>query len=268
MEAEKPPSAKDIALSILDWHAEAGVNDAIGATPRNAYEAPARPRPQPAPTPAPKPAPQAMQAAPSADEAARQAAEMAASVTSLEELRAAMEAFDGCALKASARQLVFADGQAGADLMVVGEGPGKDEDRIGKPFVGRSGQLLDKMLAAIHRDRAENVYISNILPWRPPGNRAPTTAEIAICLPFIERHIELAKPRCIALCGGVAAQALLRVSTGIMRLRGVWRDYQTPGGVMLPALPTFHPAFLLRQPAQKSAAWRDLLAIEERLRVG
>ncbi len=184
----------------------------------------------------------------------------------LAELEAAIAGFDGCALKATATRLVFADGNPKARLMLVGEAPGADEDRQGKPFVGVSGQLLDRMLAWIGLDRSK-VYISNILPWRPPGNRSPTSAEIAICLPFIERHIELVDPSVLVLLGGTSAKALLATGEGIMKLRGRWLEYASPG---LPrpvaAMATFHPAYLLRSPGYKREAWRDFLVIKNKLK--
>ena len=152
----------------------------------------------------------------------------------------------------------------GAPLLVIGEAPGKDEDLIGKPFVGRAGQLLDRMLAAIGRSRKENVLISNVIYWRPPGNRTPAQAEIAVCKPFVERLIDLTAPKAIMLAGGVPTQALLGAS-GIMRARGLWRDIDLPSGRSFPALPVFHPAFLLRQPAHKRLAWRDLQSLAARL---
>ena len=188
-----------------------------------------------------------------------------AAATTIAELRRALEVFDGCALKETASNLVFADGAAGAPLMLIGEAPGREEDRDGLPFVGASGKLLDRMLAAIGRTR-ENTYISNILFWRPPGNRAPTPGEIAACLPFVERHIELARPRVILLLGGTAAKTLLNRADGITRLRGQWLAVQTAGlHQPIPALASFHPAFLLRQTAQKRTAWRDFLAVRAKL---
>jgi len=261
------PTERAALIAALQWQAEMGADVCIAAAPQGAYawsaaRAAALARRGPAASAGPRaPKPKLD----SADEAAQAAERIARTCDTIEALKAAVEAFDGCGLKAGARTTVFADGAPEARLMVVGEAPGRDEDRAGLPFVGRSGQLLDRMLAAIGRTRSENVYISNILPWRPPGNRAPTKAEIAICLPFIERHIELASPAALALAGGVAAQALLRLDTGIMRLRGAWRDYTSPGGVTVAALPILHPAFLLRQPAQKRNAWRDLQALERRL---
>ena len=198
--------------------------------------------------------------------AARTAARQAEDLTALEQ---AVRAFDGCPLKVTATNTVFADGVAGAGVMVVGEAPGADEDRQGKPFVGVSGQLLDRMLGSIGLSRADSVYITNILPWRPPGNRQPTPAEIATCLPFVERHIELAGPSIVILAGGTAAKTLLGRKEGIMRLRGRWFDWQPPGGgAAIPALATYHPAFLLRSPGQKPNAWKDLLSVAHRLAEG
>ncbi|HRK25052.1 MAG TPA: uracil-DNA glycosylase, partial [Beijerinckiaceae bacterium] len=195
-------------------------------------------------------------------EAERGARDRAYSAASLADLRALMEAFDGCALKHSARQLVFADGNPQARIMLVGEAPGRDEDEQGLPFVGRSGRLLDRMLAAIGLDRT-SVYITNIIPWRPPGNRTPTPQEIAICLPFIARHIALVDPVVVVCLGALSAQTLLGQRDGILRLRGRWFDYDT-GHRTIPALATLHPAYLLRQPAQKRFAWRDLRALAAR----
>jgi uracil-DNA glycosylase len=182
----------------------------------------------------------------------------------LDELRAELAAFEGCALKHTAMNLVFADGQAGAPIMLVGEAPGEDEDRQGKPFVGVSGQLLDKMLASIGLSRQENVYISNILFWRPPGNRSPTDSEIAACLPFAERHISLHRPKALVLLGGVAVKSLLRTKDGITKIRGRWFDYQPEEtGQPIPTLAMYHPAYLLRQPAAKRQAWADLLRLKQ-----
>jgi len=192
------------------------------------------------------------------------AREAAAAAPDLAALRAALAAFEGCALKHTATNLVFADGNPASSLMVIGEAPGEDEDRQGLPFVGVSGKLLDRMLAAIGFDRG-NTYITNILPWRPPGNRNPTPAEIAACLPFVQRHIALVKPRVLALVGGTAAKALLGTQEGITRLRGRWCEYTGPDGTIIPAMALFHPAYLLRSPAQKREAWRDLLLLKEKM---
>jgi uracil-DNA glycosylase family 4 len=209
------------------------------------------------------PAPSAAPAAPLAPEAAAMAARAAAgSATSLEELRAIVAAFDGCALKSTARQLVFADGTPGSRVMLVGEAPGREEDLEGLPFVGRSGQLLDRMMAAIGLTR-RNTYIANIIPWRPPGNRTPTPQESAICLPFIRRQIELCDPDILVCLGGPSASALLGVKDGITRIRGRWFPYST--GREIRAIATLHPAYLLRQPLQKRLAWRDFLAVKRAL---
>jgi uracil-DNA glycosylase len=193
---------------------------------------------------------------------ARQAARQA---RSLEELRQAMAAFDGCNLKFTAKNLVFADGNPDADLMLVGEAPGRDEDLEGLPFVGRSGQLLDRILAAIGRDR-QSAYIANVIPWRPPGNRTPTPHETEICRPFIERQIELASPKVLVTLGGPAAKLLLDTPEGVLRLRGNWRVHVTSSGVSIPTMPTLHPAYLLRNPAHKKLAWRDFLEVKAKLR--
>ncbi|MGI9366207.1 MAG: uracil-DNA glycosylase [Rhizobiaceae bacterium] len=191
------------------------------------------------------------------------AIDLAQGATTLDELRSVMEAFDGCNLKFAARSTVFADGNPDAPIMLVGEAPGRDEDEQGLPFVGRSGQLLDKMLASIGLDRTK-VYISNVLPWRPPGNRTPTPAESDICRPFIERHIELAAPELLVLVGGSASKTLLNTTTGIMNLRGKWQELEVAGRPV-PTMPFLHPAYLLRTPAHKQLAWKDLLKIREKL---
>ncbi|MCW5729119.1 MAG: uracil-DNA glycosylase [Alphaproteobacteria bacterium] len=196
-------------------------------------------------------------------EAAARAAGLAADCPDLASLREALQAFDGCALKDTATQLVFSDGNPAADVMLVGEAPGREEDRLGRPFVGESGQLLDRMLAAIGLDR-DKVYITNIVPWRPPGNRSPSQEETAACLPFLRRHIELIAPRILVPLGGVAAATLLERGDGITRLRGRWYDYPMAGR-LLPALPMFHPAYLLRTPAGKRETWRDLLELRKAL---
>jgi DNA polymerase len=192
------------------------------------------------------------------------ARELARSATSLEELRQIMLAFDGCNLKATAKNLVFADGNPEADLMLVGEAPGRDEDIEGLPFVGRSGQLLDRILAAIGRDRT-SAYIANVIPWRPPGNRDPSPMETEICRPFIERQIELAAPKVLMTLGNPSTKALLRTQEGITKMRGKWREHVTAGGVRIPTMPTLHPAYLLRNPAHKRLAWRDFLDVRARL---
>jgi DNA polymerase len=196
------------------------------------------------------------------DAAAMEAREAAKSAATLHELRAILERFEGCALTATASRLVFADGNPQARLMLVGEAPGRDEDIEGLPFVGRSGKLLDRMLAAIGLDRT-SVYIANVVPWRPPGNRTPTPQETQVCLPFITRQIELADPDVLVCLGGPSAQTLLGQS-GITKIRGRWFTFHS-GAREIRAMPTFHPAFLLRSPLQKRFAWRDFLAIQKAL---
>lgn len=185
----------------------------------------------------------------------------------LEELYQAMTSFKGCGLKDFAQNTVFADGNPKASVMLVGEAPGADEDKQGLPFVGQSGQLLDKGFAAIGLDR-QQVYISNIIPWRPPGNRPPTTAEVAACQPFIERHIELVAPKILIFVGGVSAKTLLNTADGITRLRGKWINYKprNSSDLHIQAMPIYHPAYLLRSPGQKSVFWQDLLTIEKKIK--
>ena len=210
------------------------------------------------------PAPaQAPTAVPDEAQAAR-ARQLAREAKSLDELRAMLDAFDGCNLKFTAKQLVFADGNPLADLMLVGEAPGRDEDIEGKPFVGRSGRLLDRILAAIGRDRS-SAYIANVVPWRPPGNRDPSPFESEICRPFIERQIELVNPKILITLGNPSTKLLLNTQTGIMRMRGKWSTFATPSGVQIPAMPTLHPAYLLRNPGHKKLVWRDFLEVKARL---
>lgn len=211
----------------------------------------------PQPMARPRPAPV------TGDQAIGAARALAAGATTLDELEVALAGFEGCALKATARRLVFADGAPGARVMLVGEAPGRDEDEVGRPFVGRSGQLLDRMLAAIGLDRG-SVYIGNVIPWRPPGNRTPTPQEIEVCRPFIERQIELAAPEILVFLGAAAATTLAGTTEGILKLRGKWLEARI-GGLGVTALATLHPAYLLRQPLQKRLAWRDFLALRARL---
>lgn len=244
---------------LLRWYVAMGADEAIDAAPVDRLApplaaSPSAPPPRAAASPAPPPE-------------ATGAASSAAAAGDLAALESAVRGFTGCALKRTATNTVFADGVAGAALMVIGEAPGADEDRIGRPFVGRSGQLLDRMLAAIGCDRRTNTYITNVLFWRPPGNRKPTNEEVAACLPFVWRHIALLRPRVVMLSGGTAASALLRRSEGIMRLRGRWFDLEVDGlDRTVPAIATYHPSFLLRSPARKGEAWRDLLAVQSKLK--
>lgn len=288
IEPKEPPA--DLG-DLLRFYAEAGADEALVEVAPNRFQDGAGKKAQgaggaepPARKPdAGQPPPRAersrtnIQDAPDAPPAARpqaaavpdgaQAAlarEAASRAGSLAELREAMAAFDGCNLKFTAKNLVFADGNAEADLMLVGEAPGRDEDLEGLPFVGRSGQLLDRMLAAIGRDR-RSVYIANVIPWRPPGNRDPSPMETEICRPFIERQIELANPKVMMTLGNPSSKLLLKTQTGIMRLRGNWGTHRTPSGLEIATMPTFHPAYLLRNPAHKKLAWRDFLEVKAKL---
>ena len=266
------PLTAAAAAETLRWWVEAGVDLALDETAHDRFAESAAPAARRAPAAIPRPAAPiashearpvpVVVAAP--DDAARSAREVAAAAATLEELHAELERFTGCGLKATATQLVFADGAPGARIMFVGEAPGGDEDRIGRPFVGRAGQLLDRMLAAIALDRTQ-VYIANVVPWRPPGNRTPTPQETAVCLPFIRRQIALSAPRIIVCLGGSATQTLLGVKEGITRARGVWREYQADDGATIPALAMFHPAYLLRTPAAKRQAWADLRKLRQAL---
>ena len=257
------------ALALLAWSVEMGADDAIADTPPDRLAAPAASAAGkslaaaaavPAATVAP---PQAL--AESLAEAAQSARLVAAAAGSVEALGLAVAQFDGCALKRTATNTVFVDGNPQAPVLLLGEGPGAEEDRTGRPFVGRAGQLLDRMLAAIGLDRG-GVLISNVVYWRPPGNRTPSAAEIAACLPFVMRLVALVRPKILVLLGGTAAQALLPQGQGITRLRGRWFDLAVPGlDEPVPTLPMFHPSFLLRTPERKREAWRDLVALKARL---
>jgi uracil-DNA glycosylase len=261
------------AAAVLRWWSEAGVTTAVDETPHDRFgdhegaagapqTAPARAEARPrVATAAPERAAGHAVAPPVAEAAARA---MASSAPDLETLRSNLLRFEGCALKKTATQLVFADGTPGSRVMLVGEAPGGDEDRIGRPFVGRAGQLLDRMLFAIGLGR-QCVYIANVVPWRPPGNRTPTPQETEACLPFIRRQIALSGAEILVCLGASAAQALLGVREGITRARGKWFDYQCESGRAIPAIAMFHPAFLLRQPAQKRQAWADMRALASRL---
>ncbi|KAB1069926.1 uracil-DNA glycosylase [Methylobacterium soli] len=263
-------------ISYLDFHVEAGVDAALDEHPHDRFqEADAPPPARPAAraqaaepprralpprdggeaAPAPPARTYGQSAAAKPDEAAGDARARAKETRSLEELVALLAGFDGCPLKFTAKNLVFADGNPASRLMFVGEAPGADEDRIGKPFMGRSGQLLDRMMRAIGLDRS-SAYIANIVPWRPPGNRNPTPQEVSICKPFVERQIELADPDLIVCLGSPATQALTGTKDGILKARGRFYPYRV-GSREIRVLATLHPAYLLRQPVQKRLAWRD-----------
>ena len=283
--------------ALLRWYVEMGADEAIGdipvdrtqptapasaeaaaappdiapdaATPRVATPRSVAPRAVAPRAVAPRAvAPRAAVTAPNgprAGAAGPSASALAAAAATLDELARAVAAFEGCALRQTATNTVFADGNPTARLMLIGEAPGGEEDRLGKPFVGRSGQLLDRMLAAIAIDRS-SAYITNVLYWRPPGNRKPTPAEITACLPFVQRHIALVRPAVLVLCGGTAASALLATGEGITRLRGRWFDLAIAGlEYPVKTIATYHPSYLLRSPERKREAWRDLLTIQEKL---
>ena len=248
-----------IALrAALEWQIEAGVTDTLGEGPVDRYAVQAEARAAPKPEAKAQATPAAPVEAPKVDPVvvAQQMAAQAGDLAGLEQALAGFEHFE---LKRGARNLVFSDGVPGARVMIIGEAPGRDEDRQGKPFVGRAGQLLDKMLAAIGLSRAESVYITNVLPWRPPQNRDPKPDEIAMMRPFVQRHVELAAPEVLILMGNISCDAGLG-KRGITRLRGHWTEAYGK-----PALPMFHPAYLLRQPQMKREAWADLLEIKARL---
>jgi DNA polymerase len=268
MNADDP----EAALALLRWYVEMGADEAIGFEPEDRLAPPPASMPPPAmPAPIRAQSPRPVPAAPppalteSLGEAAQSARRLASGAASVEALAALVAQFDGCPLKRTATNTVFIDGNPAAPVMIIGEAPGADEDRIGRPFVGRAGQLLDRMLAAIGLDRS-GVLITNVIYWRPPGNRTPTPAEIASCLPFVFRLIALVHPKVLVLSGGTAAGALLAQSQGITRLRGRWFDLAVPGlDQPVPTLPMFHPSFLLRTPERKREAWRDLLSLRARL---
>jgi DNA polymerase len=249
---------------LLAWYVAVGADEAIGDVPTNRFAEPA-PRVASAPT-APissRPAPVTPLLAPNA--ALTAAHEAAAAAGNLAELKAAIEAFDGCSLKRTATHTVFADGNPESGLMFIGEAPGAEEDRIGRPFVGASGQLLDRMLQTIGLDRS-GVYITNVLFWRPPGNRKPTETEIALCRPFVDRHIALVRPSLLVMVGGTASAALLPGSEGITRLRGRWLRLNVSGAPEpIEAVAMYHPSFLLRSPERKREAWLDLLSLKTKL---
>ena len=265
----------DAHAQALLWYLDHGVDDVLVDEPVNRFalvEAVAAPvMPAMTQNTAKASAAHAPVAAPilGTSQAIHAAIDAANTATTRDELRAAIEGFDGIEIKKTATNMVFADGNPSADIMIIGESPGADEDRSGKPLTGSSGQLLDRMLGAIGLTRAEHVYIADILNWRPPGNRTPTPAEIATSLPFIEAHIALTKPKLLIFCGGVAAKALLARHEGISRLRRSPHEYSTHTKELkhridsIPAIATYHPAYLLRTPLQKRLAWEDLLAAKK-----
>jgi uracil-DNA glycosylase len=270
------PEPAPTVSQLLAFYLEAGVDCALAEEPINRLAEPEKPADLKATAPSGDASPpRAVKTAPAAvvapsseallapDAAIATAREAARTATSLEVLRDMLEKFDGCALKSTATRLVFADGNPVARIMFVGEAPGRDEDIEGLPFVGRSGKLLDRMIAAIGLDRTK-VYIANVIPWRPPGNRTPTPQETQICLPFIQRQIELVDPDILVTLGNPSTQTLLSTREGIMKTRGRWLNYDT-GTRTIRAMATFHPAYLLRSPAYKRLSWQDLRAIAKAL---
>lgn len=266
-------------VAALDWYRAVGVDLAVGEEPvdRFAASAAAPRRSSPVPPPAggtaaprivapalqrggetPPPAP-AIITSLTADPAETRA--LAAAAPTLDALRAAMDAYEGCTLKKRATQLCFGDGNPEAGIMLVGEGPGEQEDQVGKPFVGRAGQLLDRMLAAIGLDRSK-VYIANMVPWRPPGNRDPSPEELALCAPFLVRQVELVAPKFLVTLGNVPTKSLFQTGNGITRMRGQWKDLEI-GSHRVRSLAMLHPAYLLRTPASKALAWRDMLSLRQ-----
>ncbi len=287
-ESTNETSLRDSA-ALLRWYLEMGVDEAIGDVPVDRFaaaaeqkaraqaaappERPARREAQgyfPAAADSPRAPPAAQgQGLLTPDTSIADAKARAANASTIEELYEALAGFEGCPLKKTAKNLVLSDGNPDAHVMLIGEAPGADEDRQGKPFVGRSGQLLDRILAAIGLDRASDdpatsAFISNTIFWRPPGNRKPTTAETETCLPFILRAIELADPKIIVCLGATPMQRLCNTTEGILRSRGKWRE-AVVNGRSVPLMPTLHPAYLLRQPAQKGLCWRDMLAVRKKL---
>ncbi|MCX5496990.1 uracil-DNA glycosylase [Kaistia dalseonensis] len=282
MPAEFPASSTDALAALIEWYAANGVDIALDEEPVDRLTPRAAPQPAfataapptmetatPSPRIMPSAPPQVAPAraagsnaalSPDAEADALAARAAAASARTLDELREILANFEGCSLKLTAKSLVFADGNPAARIMLVGEAPGREEDLQGLPFVGPSGQLLDRMLAAIELTR-DDVYIANVVPWRPPGNRTPTPQETAICRPFIERQIALVDPDILIFLGGASAKEMLRATEGILRLRGQWRDFDT-GTRIVKAMATLHPAYLLRQPLQKRLVWRDLLTVK------
>lgn len=266
------------ARALLRWLADAGADEALAEKPIDRFAVtasegapsataatPVRSLPRETPRMTiPRAVPDAPAAAGVVAQPSATARAIAAACSTLDELRAAAERFD-CALKVTAKTTVFADGHPDAPVMLIGEAPGRDEDLQGLPFVGRSGQLLDRMLNSIGLDRATSAYITNVIFWRPPGNRPPTAEEAALCAPFLLRHIELKQPKVLVLLGGTPVKHVLNIEEGITRTRGRW-GRAFVNNVEIPALPTFHPAYLLRQPGAKRQAWQDFLSLKLRLR--
>ncbi len=272
MSEEPSPSAwadlpRDELVALLEYQRALGVDLGLSEAPVDRFAASMAARARPAAPAIEAPTAAAATAAPVATATGptdpNETRALAAAAPTLEALRAAMDAYDGCVLKKRATQLVFADGNPEAEIMLVGEGPGEQEDLIGKPFVGRAGQLLDRMLAAIGLDRTK-VYIANMVPWRPPGNRDPSPEELAQCTPFLVRQVELVAPKLLVTLGNVPTKALFDTTQGITRMRGQWREIAI-GNHQVKALATLHPAYLLRTPSAKSLVWQDMLSLRQAL---
>lgn len=271
------------AAALLDWYYAMGVDEAMEETPQDrfkpavveplaasprALDSAMRTAPTSSAPPFTAPAAATVATPPAASaELLAETQKLADSASTLEELAESVRSFKGLNICKTATNPVFADGVAGAELMIIGEAPGAQEDRQGIPFCGPSGQLLDKMLAAIGYSRSENCYISNVIFWRPPGNRNPSEEERAICLPFVQKHIALAKPKLILLSGGIAVSTILKESRSISRLRGSLHTFQNPvDAAETPVIVSYHPSYLLRQPLQKKLAWQDMIAVEAQLK--
>ena len=268
LQPKGPPSARQLSESLLAFWADGGVDAMLLDAPvdRIATGQVAPPARRATPSAAPIPTPRAQARQPDVTGAVAQAQALAAAAQDLDALVAAIAGFEGCPLRyeGAASQAVVYRGDPPAPLMVIGEGPGADEDAQGQPFVGRAGKLLDRMLGAAGLEG--RVLITNTVFWRPPGNRTPTPSEQAVCAPFLERMIALTKPRMLLMVGGASAKAMLQRDEGILSIRGRWFDWRSADGtMMLPAMPTLHPAFLLRQPGAKKRVWSDLLTLTERL---
>ena len=255
------------AQEILNWYILAGVDELCAQTTQNFLASEKAPTAQPLTKILPtseKTRPATTLLAQTTNVACVNAQDICAKAQTLDDLKALLESFEGCALKFSANSTVFGYGNPHAEIMIIGEAPGADEDRIGEPFVGRSGHLLDKILQAAGYNR-EDCYITNVLPWRPPGNRTPTDSEVAVCLPFLRRQIELVAPKILLLLGGSAAKALLNTAESVSQLRGRVLDYVAQNGKVYPSLTSYHPAYLLRTPAQKGKVWADMLRLNRKL---
>lgn len=247
----------DNIINWLEFYIASGVDETFGDVP---FVAESKPKEKVIEQPKVRPA--TSELALSSVDAVKSADNVCQNVTTIEELQKVVENFEGCSLKYNAKHTVIGDGNPKAKIMFIGEAPGAEEDLIGKAFVGRSGQLLNKMLEAIGLDRTK-CYICNILPWRPPGNRSPSDAEIAVCLPFLKKQIEIVNPDYIFMLGAVAVNSLMGNAEGISKLRGKWMEYQNPNGKIIKVLAGYHPAYLLRTPAQKAKAWADFLRLKK-----